>query len=121
MRDDSALVCRAVINSDLTIFASPVIMGYTSALLKKAQDRLLPLLRPYLEVHQGEMHHRARYDRRPRLALLVEPEPDTDAEDIAIIIEGVYRRNAINLQSSLAFAKSTMEPVEAIANATGGA
>ena len=43
-KDDSHTVCREYINSDLVIFTSPVIMGFTSALLKKTQDKLIPLL-----------------------------------------------------------------------------
>ena len=61
--DDTRVVCREFINSGLVIFASPVIMGFTSALLKKAHDRLLPLLTPYVRLFEGESHHVARYDK----------------------------------------------------------
>jgi multimeric flavodoxin WrbA len=44
--DGSRDICREYINSDLVLFASPVIMGFTSALLKKAHEKLLPLIHP---------------------------------------------------------------------------
>ena len=44
--DESELVCRGVIGSDMTLFASPITMGFTSALLKRATDKLIPLVTP---------------------------------------------------------------------------
>ena len=35
VRDDSHTVCRAMINSDFTLWAAPLRMGFLSALLKK--------------------------------------------------------------------------------------
>lgn len=69
--DDSRTVRREYINSDLVLFASPVIMGFTSALLKRTQDRLIPLLMPYIRLYDGESHHVARYDCYPLMALLL--------------------------------------------------
>ena len=37
--DASRDVCRAAIHSDLVLWASPVIMGFYSALLKRAADK----------------------------------------------------------------------------------
>ena len=70
--DDSRGISRDVINSDFVLFASPVIMGFTSALLKKAVDRMIPLIHPYFALVQGEIHHRSRYDKYPLLGLLLE-------------------------------------------------
>jgi multimeric flavodoxin WrbA len=50
-----------VINSDRVFFASPVIMGYLSAVMKKFMDKLTPLIHPYLTIDQGEAHHKHRY------------------------------------------------------------
>lgn len=52
--DDSLDICKQYINSDWVIFASPIIMGFTSTLLKKTQDRLIPLIHPYFEIVSGE-------------------------------------------------------------------
>lgn len=115
-KDDSAAVCRAFIQSDLVVFASPVMMGFTSALLKKAHDKIIPLIHPYIEVQHGECHHRARYDKYPQMAVLLKLSPDTDEEDLAIISE-IYRRDTINFHSSLAFFKDTRETAEEVAYA----
>jgi multimeric flavodoxin WrbA len=101
-RDDSATICRSVINSDLVLFASPIVMGFTTALLKRAADQMVPLVHPYLMVEGGEVHHRARYARYPKLGLLLGAGSDVDAEDIEITTE-MWRRTARNLKSRLAF------------------
>jgi len=48
--DDTRDIRREYIHSDFVLFASPVIMGFTSALLKKAHDKRIPLLHPYFEL-----------------------------------------------------------------------
>ena len=113
--DGSRDICREYINSDLVLFASPVIMGFTSALLKKAHEKLLPLLHPYFELVQGEVHHIARYDKYPLMALLLEKGKDTDEEDIKIISD-IYRRDAINLKTSFSFTRLTSDSVEEVAS-----
>jgi multimeric flavodoxin WrbA len=117
--DDTRVVRREYINSDLVIFASPVIMGFTSALLKKAHDKLIPLLTPYIRLYEGETHHVARYDKYPLIALLLQPDSTTDTEDIDIISE-IYRRDAINFKTSIVFTHTTESPVEEIADAVAG-
>lgn len=98
--DDMEIVCREVINSDLLIFASPVIMGFTSALLKKTQDRFIPLILPYIELDQEECHHKKRYHNYPKLGLIIEEEEATDSEDLDIITD-IYKRLALNFKSEL--------------------
>ena len=112
--DDSRRVRREYINTDFALFASPVIMGFTSALLKRAHDKLLPLLLPYFEAHHWEAHHASRYARYPGVGLLLEAGPDTDAEDTQIITE-IYRRDAINFKAPFRFCRLTSEPVEEVA------
>lgn len=114
--DDSRTVRREYINSDLVLFASPVIMGFTSALLKRTQDRLIPLLMPYIRLYDGESHHVARYDRYPLMALLLQPEADGDDEDLEIISD-IYRRDAINFKTTFSFSKLTTDPATEVADA----
>ena len=116
--DDSQEVCRNFINSDLVIFLSPVIMGFTSAMLKKTQDRLIPLLHPHIELVDGESHHKKRYPAYPKLGLVVEKAGDTDDGDLRIIRD-IYRRFALNFKSELSFMKTTGDPVEEIADEIG--
>ncbi len=73
-RDASLEMDRAVIQADFVLWAAPLKMGFPSELLKRANDKHLPLIHPYTVVDQGEAHHRKRYARYPRLGLLVEKE-----------------------------------------------
>lgn len=109
--DDSADICREVIQSDGLLFASPLIQGFTSALLKKAGDKLIPLIHPYFAVVEGEAHHRARYSHYPKIGLLLEAGDDADHEDIEIT-RSIYSRTALNMKSQLTFSGLTSTPVE---------
>ena len=114
--DDGDTICREFITSDIVVLASPIIMGYPSALAKNALDRIIPLLHPYLEDVGGEVHHMMRYEKYPALALLLEKMEDTDSEDIEIIHD-IFKRAALNIQSSLKFMKCTDSSVEEAVNA----
>jgi multimeric flavodoxin WrbA len=119
VRDDTREIRRQYINSDLALFASPIVMGFTSALLKRAHERLLPLIHPYFELVDGEVHHLARYDKYPLMALLLEKGKEVDEEDIKIISD-IYRRDAINLKTSFGFTRFTSDPIEEVANEING-
>ncbi|MGD0547715.1 MAG: NAD(P)H-dependent oxidoreductase [Terracidiphilus sp.] len=114
-RDDSARICRAAIESDLLLLASPMIMGFTSALLKRAMDQMIPLVHPYVEMEGGEMHHRARYARSPKFGLLLSAGGDSDDEDVEIT-RAMWSRTARNLKSRLVFAAVTNRSAEEVAD-----
>ncbi len=105
-QDEFCESCRAVIQSDFTLWAAPLMMGFPSARLKMAMDKAIPLIHPYLGVYHGEAHHRPRYPQYPRLGLLIEPETDTDAVDLEILAN-IFSRTAINMKSRLEFALTT--------------
>jgi multimeric flavodoxin WrbA len=109
-QDESCEMRRAVINSDFTLWAAPLRMGFPSALLKMSMDKSIPLVHPYILVDRGEAHHLPRYDRYPRLGLLVEPEADTDSRDLDIVAN-IFSRTALNLKSRLDFALTTETPI----------
>ena len=77
-KDDGPELLRAIINSNLVIFASPLIMGFPSAFMKKTMDRLIPLIHPHFELVKGEVHHKKRYAEYPALGLIVQPEGTKD-------------------------------------------
>jgi multimeric flavodoxin WrbA len=114
-RDDSALVCRAAIESDLLLFASPMKMGFTSALLKRATDQMIPLISPYFVIEGGEVHHLQRYAKRPLYGLLLGAESDTDAEDIEITT-AMWSRLARNLDTRLVFTAIAERSAEEVAH-----
>jgi len=121
-RDASLEMDRAVINSDFTLWAAPLKLGFPSALLKMAIDKHLPLIHPYMVVDQGEGHHRKRYARYPRLGLLVEKEASTDERDLQIVTD-IHRRTALNFKTCLEFSLTTETPaaelVQRIVSRTG--
>jgi len=116
LRDGMGEIHREFLGSDVWLFASPLKMGFVSSLLRKANERLIPLLLPYVTLVQGECHHVPRYERYPVLGLLLKPGADTDAEDVELTVE-LYRRQAINFHTRLGFAGLTELPVEEVADA----
>jgi len=115
-KDDSELVLRTIINSDYLLWASPLKMGFPSALLKKVMDRCIPLIHPYFEVVNNEAHHRARYAHYPLPGLLLEKETDTTEAEIHIVVD-TFSRTALNMKSRLTLAAVTDQPVEQVARA----
>jgi multimeric flavodoxin WrbA len=114
-RDDSERVCRAAIGSDLLLLASPMTMGFTTALLKRAADQMIPLIHPYFVIQGGEAHHRARYARYPRFGLLLGAGGNSDAEDIEITT-AIWSRMARNMKSSMVFTAVTSRTPEEVAD-----
>ena len=108
-RDASLEMDRAVINADFVLWAAPLKMGFPSELLKRANDKHLPLIHPYMVVDQSEAHHRKRYARYPRVGLLIEKEARTDERDLQIVSD-IYCRTALNFKTRLEFCLTTEVP-----------
>ncbi len=104
INDDAEKIFRSVINSDFVIFASPLIVGFTSSSLKKITDRLIVLLHPYIKLKNAECHHLKRYDKYPDFGLILEKETDTDNEDLDIV-KDIYDRFALNFHSKRKYMK----------------
>lgn len=115
MKDDHSEICKNYISSDFVLFASPLIMGFTSSLLKKATDRLLPLLRYSMELVEEECHHVARYEKYPQIGVLIQKEEDSDIEDIEITND-MYKRFALNFKSTCKFTVTTEKGIEEVYN-----
>ena len=114
-QDVSIEMDRAIINSDFTLWAAPLKMGFPAAVLKMALDKHLPLIHPYMEVVHHEAHHLKRYNRYPRVGLLVEKESDTDETDINIVTD-IFSRTALNFKTHLEFSLTTEIPAADVAN-----
>lgn len=108
IHDDAEKIFRSVINSDFVIFASPLIAGFTSSVLKKITDRYVVIGHPYFELVNGECHHQKRYDKYPDIGLILEKETDTDDEDISIV-KDIYDRIALNFHCERKFIRFTDE------------
>lgn len=114
--DSSPVICRQYLEADLVLLASPVIMGFTSALLKRATERLLPLLHPHIEVANNELRHKTRYRSYPKMGLLLGQTKTGDRDDMKIIA-GIYHRIAAYFSTSLVFVKLSTHPVKEIVHA----
>jgi len=102
-RDDSAQVCRAAISSGLLVLASRVTMGFTSSLLKRAVEQMIPLLHPHVA-----------------FALLLAPGPDADAEDLELSA-ALWTRLARNLKAPTVTTAVAGRPAEEVAHALAAA
>ena len=90
-------IVQAIIRSEMTILFTPVTFGGYSSELKKIVDRWVPLALPYFGKYYGEIHHRPRYSRYPRLvAVGVQRHPN---QDEANLFKAVVGRNAINFHA----------------------
>lgn len=114
--DDGEVVIRAFLAADVAVLASPLSMGFPSALLKRAMERFCPIALPLFEIRQDEFHHPMRYGRSPPLGLLYAPEADTDGEDVAIVSR-IFGRVAVNLHTRLGFVLSAERSTEEVADA----
>jgi multimeric flavodoxin WrbA len=112
--DDMPEIYKSYLNSDLVIHYSPMVAGFVSSKLKTVNDRSVPLVHPYIRIVNKECHHLGRYDKYPKMALIVAPE-DADSEDLSIT-EDLYRRLAINLKSELKLFTTTLKPKEELIN-----
>ena len=82
---------------DLLVFLTHVTFGGYSSELKKAVDRLIPLLSPFFVKIGREIHHRPRYPRYPPiLGVGLLPVPDQEKEKI---FRTLVERNAVNYHS----------------------
>lgn len=96
--DFGRVVTEKIIKSNVVIYLTPVVFGGYSSELKKALDRIIPLLLPFFKKINGEVHHKERYDRYPKaIALGVLTEEDRDMEEI---FRNLIKRNSLNWYNS---------------------
>ncbi len=99
-RDGMEGLYPEIMASELVIFASALKGDLPSWKIKLVQDRLIPLLHPYIEIREGECHHRKRYDRYPSISLLTDGSFQAH-EPAGKLMEILYRRFALNFHSNL--------------------
>jgi multimeric flavodoxin WrbA len=114
--DDSGRVWAASLNADVVLIASPLVMGFVTALTKQALDKIIVLVHPYIRLQDGEMCHHRRYDRYPDMALLLEKGADADDEDVALT-KDIIGHSANNIQTRLRFSGLTDQDVKEVADA----
>jgi len=86
---------RKAQQSDLLVWLTPITFGGYSSELKKALDRIIPLLLPYFQVYHGQVHHQMRYEKSPKLLVIgTEPLNREYEETFSVLSE----RNALNFR-----------------------
>ncbi|HUU05985.1 MAG TPA: flavodoxin family protein, partial [Patescibacteria group bacterium] len=81
--DDQEAILRATAASDLVIWLTPITFGGYSPELKKALDRIIPILLPFFIKIRGETHHPLRYPQQRRLLVIgTQRQDDADSENI---------------------------------------
>ena len=95
IKDYEESVVRAMVQSDLIIYLTPVVFGGYSSILKRALDRQIGRVLPYFVKIDGEVHHPKRYEKQQSLISVGFMEKsDTEMEDI---FKTLVARNAINM------------------------
>ena len=105
--DDGRVIARAVIQSDLAIFLTPITFGGYSSELKRALDKMICLVSPFFAKIRGEVHHQKRYDRYPRLlgiGTLAQRDPESER-----IFTTLVSRNALNMHAPAHAAQVMLE------------
>jgi multimeric flavodoxin WrbA len=95
INDDGRETTRKAIQSDLLVWLTPVTFGGYSSELKKALDRIIPILLPYFQSYHGQIHHRMRYKKYPKLLIIGVQEPNVDYEETFVALA---ERNSLNLR-----------------------
>jgi multimeric flavodoxin WrbA len=95
IEDDQEAILREAALSELFVWLTPITFGGYSPELKKALDRIIPILLPFFGRVGGETHHPLRYRKRPRL-LVLGTQKQEDAESEAVF-RRLVGRNALNL------------------------
>jgi len=119
-KDGIEEVLRATIGADLLFWGVPLVLGAQSALIKHCQDRMIPLVHPYITLVDGESHHRARYAHYPRQALALAPGPGDESEDLELTAS-LFSRFALNMKSGVDYWTTTATGPEEAADAIIGA
>jgi hypothetical protein len=95
IQDDQEAILSATAASDLVIWLTPITFGGYSPELKKALDRIIPILLPFFVKVRGKMHHPLRYPRQRRLlAIGTQKQEDADSEGV---FRSLVQRNALNM------------------------
>lgn len=85
------------VNSDKVVLLMDTAQGFLNHSAKAFFDRTIPLYHPYIELVDGECHHKARYDRYPELHFYYD-DSELNQEESQIIEDYLYR-TAYHFQS----------------------
>lgn len=114
--DDTHRIWPVWLKSDIGVWASPLRVGFVSALLKHVVDRWIPLVHPYIELREGESNHAKRYETMPDFGGLLAPGAGDDAQDLSIT-RAWLDRCAWHAHASLRFCHTPQDDIEEVFHA----
>lgn len=97
IHDEGQEIERAVHDAELVVLVTPLHYGGYAAQLKKAVDRLLPLISPFFRKAGDMTHHAMRYEHRARWAAVALDE--TPSMERARLFRAFAETNALNFGS----------------------
>jgi len=86
---------KKAFQSDLLVWLTPIKFGGYSSELKKALDRMIPILLPYFDLYKGQIHHQMRYDKYPKLVVIGTESLKPEYEETFLALT---ERNALNMR-----------------------
>ncbi len=96
-KDALAESCADYVNADKVILLMDTAQGFINHSAKVLIDRTIPHYHPYIEIVDGECHHKARYERYPELHFYYDNQNVTPEE--AQVIEDYLYRTAYHFRS----------------------
>jgi hypothetical protein len=78
------------VNSDKVVLLMDTAQGFINHSAKAFIDRTIPHYHPYIEIVDGECHHKARYERYPELHFYFDDQ-DLNQEEAQVIEDYLYR------------------------------
>lgn len=97
-KDGMEDILKEFLSADIVVLASPIIMSFVSSLLKRVNDRLLPLGHPFLMLNEDRMVHVPRYSHYPKIALLLD-SPEESSDTSSELIKKVYENSSRGLKA----------------------
>lgn len=114
-KDGMEDILKEYLAADVVILASPIIMYYISALLKRVNDRLLPFGHPFLVLKENRMSHVPRYSHYPKTTLLLGNNEKLDSEGFKLI-EMVYSNSSRGLAKIWSMSQGVEEISDEVVN-----
>lgn len=110
--DYGRIITEKIINSDVVVFLTPTVYGGYSSEMKKALDRIIPVLLPFFKKVNGEVHHKERYKKYPKVIVLgMMQEEDNETEEV---FNSLIKRNLLNWYNSFTGGTIKSNPEEDI-------
>lgn len=116
--DDMEELLKEYLRSKVVIFVSAILSGFVSSLLRKATERLLPLLHAYLSIKDGKVSHAIRYNTLPYLVLLVDDSKGGSLEEINLIND-IHARMNLNYKFTKLVKEDMRGTIDAIEHLCG--